>query len=233
MTTLMTRRLGRTDRKVTTLGLGGQASLQWTADGIDPVAIIEKAYRLGVNYMDTSNIYGPSQQNYGRAFTKLGLSPGAKNYDPKARERIFVAGKTHIRVARCPAGERFRTDWSDGMSDGFGVANSVDDVRRALSLMFGDGKGAYPGGAYLDSVQFHNINTMDEIDMLFEGFDDPNPHRPWMGSLAAMLDLREGTNRTGCNPRKEKLIRHIGISGHWNTAALMYAIQRDDRRVID
>jgi hypothetical protein len=69
--------------------------------------------------------------------------------------------------------------------------------------------------------------------MIFEGFDDPRPDRPWMGALAAMLDLREGTDRTGCNPRREKLIRHIGISGHWNTAALMYAIQRDEHRLID
>ncbi len=233
MTQLMTRRLGRTERMVTTLGLGGQASLQWTAEGIDPVAIIEKAIHLGVNYLDTSNIYGPSQQNYGHAFRKTGVSPSAGNYDPQARANLFVAGKTHMRTARCPDGERFATNWSDGMSDGFGVTTSVDDVRRALSLMFGDGKGAYPEDAYLDSIQFHNINTMEEIEMLFEGFDDPSPTRPWMGSLAAMLDLREGTNRTGCNPTREKLVRHIGISGHWNSAALMYAIQRDAHRLID
>jgi len=48
-----------------------------------------------------------------------------------------------------------------------------------------------------------------------------------------MLDLREGTNRTGCNPKKEKLIRHIGITGHWNSAAHIYAIQRDSHRIID
>jgi len=48
-----------------------------------------------------------------------------------------------------------------------------------------------------------------------------------------MLDLREGTNRTGCNPKKEKLIRHIGITGHWNSAAHIYAIQRDHRRILD
>jgi aryl-alcohol dehydrogenase-like predicted oxidoreductase len=227
------RRLGRTGRTVTTLGLGGQASLQWTAAGIDPIAIIEKAYRLGINYMDTSNIYGPSQQNYGQAFRRLGLSPAAGNYDPRARANIFMASKTHVRSARCPEGQRFHSNWSDGMADGSGVSTCVDDVRRSLTLMFGDGQGAYPEGAYLDSIQFHNINTMDEIDMLFEGFDDPSPERPWMGALAAMLDLREGTNRTGCNPKMEKLVRHIGISGHWNSAALMYAIQRDYRRIID
>ncbi len=229
----ITRRLGRTGRLVTTLGLGGQASLQWTGEGVDPIAIIEKAHRLGVTYMDTSNIYGPSQQNYGQAFRRLGLSQAAPNYDPGARARLFMAGKTHIRTARCPEGQRFRSNWSDGMTDGSGVVTCVDDLRRALTLMFGDGRGASPEGAYLDSIQFHNINTMDEVDMLFEGFDDPSPERPWMGALAAMLDFREGTNRTGCNPGREKRIRHIGISGHWNSPALMYAIRRDHRRVID
>ena len=233
MTQLITRRLGRTERRVTTLGLGGQASIQWPAEGVDPVAIIEKAYRLGINYLDTSNVYGASQKHFGEAFRRLGLSPAAANYDPTARERIFVASKTHIRSVRRPEGKRFRTDFSQGMQDGFGVSTAVDDVRRSLSLMFGDGRGSYPEGAYLDSLQFHNLNTMDEVDMLFEGFDDPRPDRDWLGSLAAMLDLREGTNRTGCNPKNEKLLRHIGITGHWNTASHIYAIQRDSRRVLD
>jgi aryl-alcohol dehydrogenase-like predicted oxidoreductase len=233
MTTLATRRLGRTGRQVTTLGLGGQASIQWPAEGVDPVAIIEKAYDLGVNYMDTSNVYGPSQKHFGEAFLRLGLSPTATNYDSAARKRLFIASKTHIRTAIHPKGQLFRSDYSEGMLDGFGVSTAVDDVRRSLSLMFGDGKGGYPEGAYLDSVQFHDINTMDEIDMLFEGFDDPQPNCDWLGALAALLDLREGTNRSGCNPKSEKLIRHIGITGHWNTAAHIYAIQRDSRRVLD
>ena len=128
-----------------------------------------------MNYMDTSNVYGPSQKNFGDAFRRLGLSPSAANYDSVARGQIFVATKTHIRTARRPEGERFRTDFSEGMLDDFHVSTAVEDVRRSLSLMFGDGKGGYPDGAYLDSVQFHNINTMDEIDMLFEGFDDQRP----------------------------------------------------------
>ncbi|MBU2643997.1 aldo/keto reductase [bacterium] len=233
MTQLNTRRLGRTERQVTTLGLGGQASIQWAAEGIDPIAIIEKAWRLGITYFDTSNIYGSSQQHFGEAFRRLNLSPDAAQYDPDARKRIFIASKTHFRSARRPEGERFRTDFSDGMGDDFKVQTAVDDVRRSLSLIFGDGKGAYPKEAYLDSIQFHNINTMDEVDMLFEGFTDQRPDRPWMGALAAMLDLREGTNRTGCNPGNEKLIRHIGISGHWNTAAHIYAIQRDAHHLLD
>jgi aryl-alcohol dehydrogenase-like predicted oxidoreductase len=57
----MTRELGRTGFEVTVLGLGGQGSLQWTPSGIAPEQIILKAFELGVNYFDTSNVYGPSQ----------------------------------------------------------------------------------------------------------------------------------------------------------------------------
>jgi aryl-alcohol dehydrogenase-like predicted oxidoreductase len=230
---LVTRRLGRTGRQVTTLGLGGQASIQWPAEGLDPIAIIEKAVRAGVTYLDTSNVYGPSQKHFGEAFRRLGLVPGRAGYDPKAREKLFLATKTHVRSARRPPPERFRSDFSEGMVDGFGVSTAVDDVRRSLSLIFGDGQGGYPEGAYLDSIQFHNINSLDEVDMLYEGFDDPHPDRPWMGALAAMLDLRDGENRTGLNPKREKLVRHIGITGHWNSAAHIEAIQRDERRVLD
>ena len=67
----MTRPFGRTGFEVTTLGLGGQASLQWTPAGVDPEKILLKAFELGVNYFDTSNVYGPSQSNYGKAFRRL------------------------------------------------------------------------------------------------------------------------------------------------------------------
>ncbi len=233
MEQLKKRLLGRTGREVTTLGLGGQGSIQWPAEGVDSVAIIEKACQLGINYLDTSNVYGPSQKHFGEAFRRMKLAPSASDYDANARKRFFIASKTHLRTARRPEGERFRSDFSEGMFDDFKVKTAVDDVRRSLSLMFGDGEGGYPEGAYMDCIQFHNINSMDEVDMLFEGLDDPSPSRPWIGALAAMLDLREGTNRTGCNPKKEKLVRHIGITGHWNTAAHIYAIQRDTRRLLD
>src|SRR5689334_16970524 len=99
MDNLLTRRLGRTNRQVTTLGLGGQASIQWPAEGLDPVAIIEKAVKLGITYLDTSNVYGPSQRHFGEAFRRMNLVPGRAGYDRAARERLYLATKTHLRSA--------------------------------------------------------------------------------------------------------------------------------------
>jgi hypothetical protein len=82
---LMTRGFGRLNHEVTTFGLGGQASIQWTPQDVDPVAIILKAFDKGINYFDTSNLYGPSQMNYGKAFRQLQLTPGQTGYN----ERFF------------------------------------------------------------------------------------------------------------------------------------------------
>lgn len=232
-TTLVSRVLGRTGRPVTTFGLGGQASIQWTPEGVDPLAIIAKAYRMGVTYYDTSNVYGPSQENFGKAFRELGLRPDSPTYDPAARAGIYLASKTHMRTTRTPEGERFPTSFSEGMGPPFAVQSAVDDVRRSLSLMFGDGEGSYPDDAYLDCIQIHNLNSMNEVDMIYEGLADPSPDRPWLGALAGLLDLRDGTNHTGTNPKHEHLVRHLGITGHWSSATHIYAIQRDERRILD
>jgi uncharacterized protein len=57
-----TRNLGKTGYKVGIFSLGGQAALE-KADNFDiAVPIIERALDLGVNYIDTSSIYGGPQR---------------------------------------------------------------------------------------------------------------------------------------------------------------------------
>jgi uncharacterized protein len=53
-----TRNLGKTGYKVGIFSLGGQAALEKAHNEAVAVAIIEKALDLGVNYLDTSSIYG-------------------------------------------------------------------------------------------------------------------------------------------------------------------------------
>ncbi len=223
----MTRVLGRTGFEVTTLGLGGQASLQWTPAGLDPVAIIVKAVEQGVNYLDTSNVYGPSQQNYGKAFRALNLVPGLPGYDERRRRSLHLASKTMIRHAKGSSPSvQDRTQGTQG-------SKAVDDLKRTLSLIFGDGQGSYPENSYLDLFQIHNLNTMNEVDAIFAGLDSPDPQAERIGALAALVDFREGTNQTGLNPKGEKLIRHIGISGHISSPVNMECLQRDEKQVID
>jgi len=57
-TVMPTRNLGKTGYKVGIFSLGGQASLEKARNEEVAVPIIDKALDLGVNYIDTSSIYG-------------------------------------------------------------------------------------------------------------------------------------------------------------------------------
>lgn len=226
---LMKRTFGNTGREVTTFGLGGQASIQWTPHDVDPVAIIMKAYNSGVNYFDTSNLYGPSQTNYGKAFNNLGLIPGKSGYNEKQRKEIFLTSKTHIRYAKGRLDFPGLNNWTNGDP----ASRTIDDLKRSLSQIFGDGKGNYPKGAYLDMVLLHDIANQMDVDAALTGMDGVDPKDEQIGALVALLDYRDGTNFTGLNPKEEKLITHLGFSGHWDASMMMQLIRRDKKNVFE
>ena len=225
------RKFGNFDFEVTTLGLGGQASLQWTPADVDPVPIILKAFKLGINYFDTSNLYGPSQLNFNKAFKILNLIPGEAKYDEKLRKSIWLTSKTCMRWGKPGWPERKNVNnWSNGMPE---VKCAVDDLKRSLTQIFGDNKGGYPEGAYLDMILIHTLNTMEEVDVLYEGLETPLDPKGNFGALVALRDYRDGTNLTGMNPKKEKLIKHIGFSGHANPPVMVDMIQRDEYGILE
>ncbi len=84
-----TRNLGKTGYKVGIFSLGGQASLEKGNNFDVAVPIIERALDLGVNYIDTSSIYGGpdrwSEQYVGKAMTHR-------------RNEAFLATKTKERT---------------------------------------------------------------------------------------------------------------------------------------
>jgi len=84
-----TRNLGKTGYKVGIFSLGGQASLERAHNEDVAVPIIEKALDLGVNYIDTSSIYGGperwSEQYVGKVMKRR-------------RAETFLATKTKERT---------------------------------------------------------------------------------------------------------------------------------------
>ena len=84
-----TRNLGKTGYKVGIFSLGGQASLERANNFDVAVPIIERALDLGVNYIDTSSIYGGpdrwSEQYVGKVMAKR-------------RNEAFLATKTKERT---------------------------------------------------------------------------------------------------------------------------------------
>ena len=81
------RPLGRTGVLVEPVSLGGEGILRTTGRPKQAVPVILEALRLGVRYCDTAPAYQQSQDYYGAAFKAA----------PGARERVFLASKTHER----------------------------------------------------------------------------------------------------------------------------------------
>ena len=84
-----TRNLGKTDYRVGIFGLGGQGALEKVNNMAVAVSIIEKALELGVNYFDTSAIYGGPDR-----WSEQYLGKGLKGY----RDQVFIASKTKERT---------------------------------------------------------------------------------------------------------------------------------------
>lgn len=83
------RRLGRTGMRVSPIGLGG-AHLGRTADGFDErqaIATVHLGLELGVNLIDTSPMYGPSEDFIGTALREWQRAGGP-------REELVISTKT-------------------------------------------------------------------------------------------------------------------------------------------
>jgi len=84
-----TRNLGKTGYRVGIFGLGGQGALEKSNNEATAVPVIEKALELGVNYFDTSAIYGGPER-----WSEQYLGQGLRGY----RDQVFIASKTKERT---------------------------------------------------------------------------------------------------------------------------------------
>jgi len=160
-----TRNLGKTGYRVGIFSLGGQAALEKASNEAVAVPVIEKALDLGVNYIDTSSIYGGperwSEQYVGQVMKHR-------------RSEAFLATKTKERTR-------------DG---------SLRMLETSLKLLQTD---------HVDLWQLHDIGTMTDINEIFARG----------GAMEALLEARD-----------QKIVRHLGITGHYRPDALMEAIRR-------
>ena len=84
-----TRPLGRTGHRVTIFSLGGQGALERANNEAVAVPIVERALDLGVNYIDTSSIYGGSERWSERYIGQV---------MKRRRAEAFLASKTKERT---------------------------------------------------------------------------------------------------------------------------------------
>jgi len=84
-----TRNLGKTGFRVGIFGLGGQGALEKHNNESQALPMIQRALELGVNYFDTSAIYGGPDR-----WSEQYLGKGLKGY----RNQVFIATKTKERT---------------------------------------------------------------------------------------------------------------------------------------
>ncbi|MEO8596023.1 MAG: hypothetical protein ABI759_22065 [Candidatus Solibacter sp.] len=228
---LPVRTLGRTGFPVVPYALGGIGSIRAPGQGVDPADIIVRAVQLGLNYLDTANVYGPSQVNYGEAFRRMHLIPSNTGYNAAMRSRLWLASKTAARYTLNPPTPQAQP----GRGPARPPQTAIDDLKRTMTQIFGDGQGFVPEGAYLDCMQIHDLRNLASVDQVYEGLADRGAGRrpERMGALAGLLDYRDGTNYTGQNPEHRIWIRHIGVTSHANSGYLMKALRMDTQDIFD
>ena len=84
-----TRNLGKTGFRVGIFGLGGQGALEKHNNESLAVQVMQRALDLGVNYFDTSAIYGGPDR-----WSERYLGKGLKG----SRDQVFIASKTKERT---------------------------------------------------------------------------------------------------------------------------------------
>ena len=105
---MKTRRLGRTGLEVSALGLGcmGMSEFYGPADDMQSIAVIHRALDLGVNFLDTADMYGPfvNEELVGRAIAgrrdEVVLATKFGNARGEGGERLGIRGDAAY-VRRC------------------------------------------------------------------------------------------------------------------------------------
>ncbi len=144
------RRLGNSGLKVTEIGLGGN-NFGWWADEQASIAVIDHALDMGINYIDTADVYdrGHSEVFVGKVVkkkrarviivTKFGNPMGdAPNEKGGARHYIMKAVDASLR--------RLQTDYIDVYQmHRPDPATPVEETLRALDNLVRTGKVRYVG----------------------------------------------------------------------------------------
>lgn len=165
-------KLGNTDIEVSQICVGGmsfgkasEAFHQWTLPYEETKSMIDEAYQLGVNFIDTANTYsfGTSEEFIGKAIKELGIP----------RDKIVLASKVYFNdghlskeaIVREIDGtlERLQTDYLDLYQiHRFDYGTPIEETMETLDSLVKAGKVRALGASAMFGYQFHNMQIVAE-----------------------------------------------------------------------
>ena len=161
---MQTRELGRSGLKVSAMGLGcmGMSAFYGTRDDDESLATIDRALELGVNFLDTSDMYGPhtNEMLIGKAIagrrekfiiaTKFGIVRG-----PDPNDRSINGRPEYVRQACEASLRRLGIDTIDLYYQHRVDPNTpIEDTVGAMADAGEAGQGSIPG-AVRGGTRYH------------------------------------------------------------------------------
>lgn len=181
------RRLGRTDLRLSVVGLGCN-SFGWKADLAVTRSIIDRAIACGINFLDTSDSYGSSEDLIGEVLgeRRRQVVLATKFGSPMDREgRKKGASRAYIITAVESSLQRLKTDWIDLYQLHYpDPATPIEETLRALDDLVRAGKVRAIGCSNLSAAQLEEAqqtakrtgitafaSTQNEYSLLVRGLE--------------------------------------------------------------
>jgi aryl-alcohol dehydrogenase-like predicted oxidoreductase len=176
---MQTRRLGRSDLDISTVGVGawaiGGGGTPWgwgSQDDDDSVAAIHRAIERGVNWVDTAPAYGlgRSEEVVGRAvrdmsdppyvFTKCGLYPVEGGTDPRLKAAsVREECEASLRRLGVEAIDLYQIHWPNPDED-------VEEGWGALAELKAEGKVRHIGVSNFSVTQLERAEAIAPVESL-------------------------------------------------------------------
>jgi aryl-alcohol dehydrogenase-like predicted oxidoreductase len=183
--------LGRTGLVVSRICLGmmtygSKQWRQWVLEEHEALPFIEKAWRSGVNFFDTADVYsnGVSEEILGRAVRSIGI----------AREQVVIATKLNGPMGESPN--------QRGLSRKH-IRHAIDNSLKRLNM------------DYIDLYQIHRFDPHAPIDETIDGLDDVVKAGKALYIGASSMDAWQFADYLHTARRLNKT-RFVSMQNHYN-----------------